>query len=253
MTDQSFIIFSIIAGAAFGKVISWLSRKIPHEMEISWYKDLQESIKENSEMASFDHEKSMPRSSFPEFAFLSFFCSILCGFVALLIPGNIEKISYFSIFLMILVLMSWIDARTYLLPDSIIYPFIWIGMIANINENFTNLQSSVIGAVSGYVCFWLIAKFFALIMKKDGMGNGDFKLLAGIGAWLGWMVLPWVMIFAAFVGLLTAIFRSFLIKTEKGSPIPFGPSLAISGALIGFIQIGYPGGIVAILRIYNLA
>lgn len=123
--------------------------------------------------------------------------------------------------------LTWIDLETGLLPDSITFPGIATGIIFSMVSG--HLQTSVIGAVAGYGIFWLIAKIFLMLMGREGMGYGDFKLLAMLGAFLGWQALPFLIFLASFCG--TIIGSTYLLLTRKHAraQIPFGPYLAASG------------------------
>jgi len=116
------------------------------------------------------------------------------------------------------------------LPDSITLSFLWIGMIANLNGAFTDLASAVIGAMAGYLSLWLVYWGFKLVTGKEGMGFGDFKLLAMLGAWLGWQLLPIVILLSSFSGALIGL-SLIALGRDKDRPIPFGPYLAVAGWL----------------------
>ncbi len=133
------------------------------------------------------------------------------------------------LFTWILIALTFIDYDTQLLPDQLTLPLVWLGLIANVFGAFTDLTSAVFGAVVGYLSLWSIYWGFKLLTGKEGMGYGDFKLLAAIGAWLGWQVLPGAVLVAAGVGLLYALGSSVAGKREASQPIPFGPFLAIAG------------------------
>lgn len=128
-----------------------------------------------------------------------------------------------------LISLTWIDFDTQLLPDSITLPLLWLGLIFNINYGFTDLKSAVIGAIAGYLILWSVFWLFKLIRGKEGMGYGDFKLLAAIGAWFGWQLLPAVILLSSALGAAIGITLILLSQRSKESPIPFGPFLAISG------------------------
>jgi len=128
-----------------------------------------------------------------------------------------------------LLALTFIDYDTQLLPDDITLPLLWLGLLVNTQGTFIDLQSAVLGAAGGYLVLWLVYWAFRLIAKKEGMGYGDFKLLAAIGAWTGWQVLPFVIVVSAGLG---AVIGSFLLwRAKKGSDtrIPFGPYLALGG------------------------
>lgn len=128
-----------------------------------------------------------------------------------------------------LIAMSMIDIDHQLLPDSIVLPLLWVGILASLYGLLPNIsiQSSILGAVFGYLILWTVNTVFKLIRGYDGMGNGDFKLLALFGAWGGYQVLPVVILFSAFAGALIGIINVALFKGQ--SKFPFGPYLAIAG------------------------
>lgn len=128
-----------------------------------------------------------------------------------------------------LISLTMIDFHTQLLPDNITLPLIWLGLIVNTSGLFTDLQSSVIGAISGYLILWLVFHAFKLITGKEGMGYGDFKLLAALGAWMGWQFLPQIIILSSLVGAIIGISMMIFLKHDRNKPIPFGPYLAIAG------------------------
>ncbi len=127
-----------------------------------------------------------------------------------------------------LIALSTIDYRTTLLPDSITLPFLWLGLLANINGTFTDLTSAVVGAMAGYLSLWSVYWGFKLLTGKDGMGFGDFKLLGLLGAWLGWQMLPVIIILSSLAGAIIGL-SLIALGRDKDHPIPFGPYLAIAG------------------------
>ena len=132
-------------------------------------------------------------------------------------------------FTWVLLALTFIDYDTQLLPDQLTLPLVWLGLLVNLQGGFTDTRSAIVGAVAGYLFLWSTYWAFKLITGKEGMGYGDFKLLAAIGAWLGWQVLPAAILIAAGVGLLYALATSVLGQRESSQPIPFGPFLAIAG------------------------
>ena len=128
-----------------------------------------------------------------------------------------------------LIALSVIDLHTKLLPDSITLPFVWLGLMVNSSHLFTDLSSSVWGAVAGYLSLWSIYQLFKLLTGKEGMGYGDFKLLALLGAWLGWQVLPLIIILSSIIGASVGITLVLVKGRDKNVPIPFGPYLALGG------------------------
>ncbi len=128
-----------------------------------------------------------------------------------------------------LVAMTMIDYDTYLLPDTLTLQLMWIGLLAALVPVFTDLQSAVLGAALGYGILWTIYQVFRLITGKEGMGYGDFKLLAAIGALLGWQVLPMVILLSSLVGAVVGLSLIAFSGRDKSKPIPFGPYLAAAG------------------------
>lgn len=127
-----------------------------------------------------------------------------------------------------LIALSLIDLDHQILPDAITLPFLWLGLGANLFALFTNLHSAVIGAIAGYLALWLIFQLFKLVTGKEGMGYGDFKLFALAGAWLGWQLLPLVILLASLVGAVVGIVYLWATGGDRRQPIPFGPFLCAS-------------------------
>jgi len=128
-----------------------------------------------------------------------------------------------------LISLTMIDFDHQLLPDSITLPLVWFGLLVNLGNVFTDIQSAVIGAVAGYLILWSIFHLFRLVTGKEGMGYGDFKLLAAIGALLGWQALPMVILLSSLVGAIVGIAMIVALGRDKNIPIPFGPYLAAAG------------------------
>jgi len=133
-----------------------------------------------------------------------------------------------------LIAIIFIDFKHQLLPDNITIPLIWFGLLLNSNHIFTSPQNAIIGAISGYLSLWIIAKTFKTIRKMDGMGYGDFKLFAIFGAWLGWQLLPLIILVASIAGTIIGIFWIMTKKYFFTRPLPFGPYLATAGWLSFF-------------------
>jgi len=135
------------------------------------------------------------------------------------------------VFAFLLIAMTFIDADTQFLPDSLTYPLMWCGLLVNQFGLIVPLRVAVIGAAAGYLSLWMVNWVFKLIRKTDGMGNGDFKLLAALGAWLGWQMLPLIVLLSALVGSAVGISLIVLAKHDRKNPIPFGPYLAGAGII----------------------
>lgn len=128
-----------------------------------------------------------------------------------------------------LLAMSMIDCDHQLLPDSLVLPLLWLGLIANHFGVFTSLEDALWGAIAGYLSLWSVYWLFKLLTGKEGMGYGDFKLLAMLGAWGGWQVLPLTILLSSLVGAVLGVIMLRLRNQETSTPIPFGPYLAIAG------------------------
>jgi len=128
-----------------------------------------------------------------------------------------------------LLALAMIDADTQLLPDSITQPFLWLGLLLNSANVFTDLPNALAGAVAGYLLLWSVYWAFKLTTGKEGMGYGDFKLLAMLGAWLGWQALPVILLAASLVGAVVGIALIAFAGHQRNQPLPFGPYLAGAG------------------------
>ncbi|HMG60419.1 MAG TPA: A24 family peptidase [Burkholderiales bacterium] len=138
------------------------------------------------------------------------------------------------VFLWCIVAASFIDFDTQLLPDSITLPLLWLGLLVNAGGVFTDLRSAVIGAAAGYLALWSVYWLFKLVTGKEGMGFGDFKLLAAIGAWCGWQVLPLTILLSSFIGAAVGIALMVFARHGRSVPIPFGPYLGAAGIVALF-------------------
>ncbi|MQY50657.1 prepilin peptidase [Rhodocyclus gracilis] len=138
-----------------------------------------------------------------------------------------------------LIALAMIDLDTQLLPDAITLPLLWAGLLFNLNDTFVSLHSAVIGAAAGYLSLWCVYWAFRLATGKEGMGYGDFKLLAALGAWFGWMMLPLIVLLSSAVGAVVGITLILFARHRRETPIPFGPYLAAAGliALFGGTQL----------------
>ena len=146
-----------------------------------------------------------------------------------------------------LLTLAVIDLNTMLLPDQVTLPLLWLGLLVNVGGMFTNLSDAVIGAAIGYLVLWTIYQGFKLLTGKEGMGFGDFKLLAALGAWMGWQALPGIILMSSLVGAIVGISLMLLRKKDGNMAIPFGPYLAAAGVIWFFfgkmISAAYLGGI----------
>jgi leader peptidase (prepilin peptidase)/N-methyltransferase len=134
-------------------------------------------------------------------------------------------------FVAAMIALAFIDIDTQLLPDDITLPLLWAGLLLNLWTTYASLTNAVIGAAAGYLALWSVYWLFKLLTGKEGMGSGDFKLLAAIGAWLGWQALPLTILLSASVGAIVGIGLIALAKHGRQVPIPFGPYLAVAGII----------------------
>ena len=130
-----------------------------------------------------------------------------------------------------LIAMTCIDYDTQLLPDDLTLPLLWAGLLLNLNATFVPLQDAVIGAAAGYLVLWAIYWLFKLATGKEGMGYGDFKLLAALGAWMGWKALPSIILISSVVGAVVGITLIVAAGRSRDKTIPFGPYLAAAGMI----------------------
>lgn len=135
------------------------------------------------------------------------------------------------IFTWVLIALTFIDFDTMLLPDQLTLPLLWLGLLVNLSGTFSTLNDAILGAVFGYLSLWSIYWLFKLLTGKEGMGYGDFKLLAALGAWFGWQALPLIILLSSFAGAIIGIAVIAMSKDKQSRPLPFGPYLAIAGWL----------------------
>ncbi|MFT7053774.1 MAG: leader peptidase (prepilin peptidase)/N-methyltransferase [Psychromonas sp.] len=156
--------------------------------------------------------------------------AILSLAVAYLVPFG-WPLLFALVFTWVLISLTFIDFDTMLLPDSLTLPLLWLGLLINVSGTFTDLTSSVLGATFGYLTLWSIYWLFKIVTGKEGMGYGDFKLLAALGAWFGWQALPLIILLSSFSGAIIGIAIVLASKDKLSRPMPFGPYLAVAGWL----------------------
>jgi leader peptidase (prepilin peptidase)/N-methyltransferase len=133
-----------------------------------------------------------------------------------------------------LIALTFIDLDTHLLPDNLTLPLAWIGLLMNLDGRFVPLDEAVLGAILGYLSLWAVYHLFRLLTGKEGMGFGDFKLLAALGAWMGWKMLLPIVLCASFTGALVGIALILFAGHDRAKPMPFGPWLALGGVIALF-------------------
>jgi leader peptidase (prepilin peptidase)/N-methyltransferase len=131
----------------------------------------------------------------------------------------------------VLIALSFIDIDHQILPDTVVLPCLWLGLLLNTQDVFASLPDAVIGAIAGYLSLWLVFHAFKLATGKEGMGYGDFKLFALFGAWLGWQLLPLIILLASLVGAVLGLILIAATRRDRRQPIPFGPYLCAAGFL----------------------
>ena len=255
-----FISVSVIFGLIVGSFLNVVIHRLPKMMEQEWHQNcLELQGKDVPQQPRFT--LSTPRSSCPHcghqikasenipiisYLLLRGRCSACKSPISIRYPlvelltgaligltswqfGYTTATLFAWAFVFALVTLTFIDFDTQLLPDDITLPLLWLGLLFNLNSGFTDLKSAVIGAMAGYLALWSVYWLFKLIRGKEGMGYGDFKLLAAIGAWFGWQMLPAVILLSSTLGAAIGIALIVLTKRSKEIPIPFGPFLAIGG------------------------
>lgn len=128
-----------------------------------------------------------------------------------------------------LIALTVIDYDHQLLPDNITLPLLWLGLAFNLGGVYVPIASAVIGAMAGYLSLWLVYQLFKLVTGREGMGYGDFKLYAALGAWLGWQQLPLIILLSSFVGAIVGLAGILVMGRDRSIPIPFGPFLCVAG------------------------
>lgn len=258
-----FVVFAALFGLIVGSFLNVVIYRLPKMMELEWRRECAESFPEyniappeevltlsvprsscqkcGAQIRIIDnipvlswlflkgkcHKCSAPISArYPLIELLTAACS---GYVAFHFG-----FSYFTIalifFTFVLIAATFIDLDTMLLPDQLTLPLTWAGIaLALLGISPVTLQDSVIGAIAGYLCLWTVYWGFKLITGKEGMGYGDFKLLAALGAWLGWQSLPMIILFSSVVGVIFGLIQLRLQKKGIEKAFPFGPYLAIAG------------------------
>lgn len=250
-----------ILGLLVGSFLNVVIYRVPEMMRREWRKECLEFLEQSAEPPQEPFSLVLPRSrcshcghqitaleNIPilSYLFLKGKCSscgthisiqyplveLFTGLISLWVAWHFG-ITIQTVFALILswslIAASGIDLGHKLLPDSITLPLLWLGILMAFFDVFTDLESSVIGAMAGYMSLWSVYIIFKITTGKEGMGHGDFKLLAMLGAWMGWKVLFVIILTSSIVGALVGITMILLKKTSRGTQIPFGPYLAAAG------------------------
>jgi len=261
-----FLIEIGILGLLVGSFLNVVIYRLPIMLQREWEQDCSEYLKQTAPIKYKAFNLIIPRSHCPKCSIQISWWQNIPVISYILLQGKcshcqtiihwrypvVELLSclatllvalYFGISIqtLSLLILTWalitavfIDLDHLLLPDNITLPLIWLGLLLNINHTFATPENAIIGAASAYLCLWSIAYIFKLIRKIEGMGYGDFKLLAVFGAWLGWQTLPLILFVAALIGAIVGLILILGKKNQLTKPIPFGPYLAIAGWLAFF-------------------
>ena len=261
-----FIIIASLLGLVIGSFLNVVIHRLPIMMEMDWREQCASLNGIDSVAKTTKYNLITPRSTCPNcqkaipawhnipvisFLLLGGRCkeckasiswrypgveiisAILVGLTAYKFGFSINALAA-SIFVLALLTLTFIDLDTQLLPDNITLPLLWLGLLFNLNGGFADIQSAVIGAVAGYLILWSVYWLFKLVTGKEGMGYGDFKMLAAIGAWFGWDMLPAVILLSSIAGSVIGIGLIIFAKKGRNTAIPFGPYLALGGILALF-------------------
>lgn len=222
----AWLLCAFVVGGIVGKLIAMLSVWFPAKLADDW-------ISESKYVLDSDPIPPVVIGNAQKIGIVILAAVFTAG--ALFTFGADAKGGFAAVFALTLLALSVIDAHTKLLPDDLTIPLLWVGLLASIGHLFISPQDALLGAVAGYLSLWAIYWSFKLLTGREGMGYGDFKLFAALGAWLGWEQLPTVAILASVVGLLWAVV-SRLTQKSNGNRMPFGPQLAISGLAVFTLQ-----------------
>lgn len=260
-----FIGTCVILGLLVGSFLNVVIHRLPKMMELAW----REQCAELSETSCTDQARYnliVPRSACPHceheisawenipvlsylllrgkckacqaaisprYPMIEALSGLLCGFAAAHFGFGMGAVGA-CLLIWALLALTAIDFDTQFLPDDITLPLIWLGLLFNLNNVYSTLPDAVLGAIFGYLALWLVYWLFKLMTGKEGMGYGDFKLLAALGAWLGWQMLPLIIILSSLVGAVVGITLIAVLKHGRNVPIPFGPYLAGGGLIALF-------------------
>lgn len=259
--SSAFLLFIGLLGLTVGSFLNVVIYRLPIMMEREWKTQCHELLETPEEADQPTFNLSIPRSRCPScshqiraienipvlsYLFLKGRCSqcstpisiryplveLATGLLSLTVAWHFGA-SWMCLAGLVLtwalIALSMIDFDHQLLPDSITLPFLWLGLLLSLFGLFTDPRSAIIGATAGYLSLWSLYHLFRLLTGKEGMGYGDFKLLALFGAWFGWQALPQIIVLSSFVGALIGISLVLLCGRDRSIPIPFGPYLAIAG------------------------
>lgn len=250
-----------IFGLLIGSFLNVVILRLPGKMQAEWRRDSRDFLGLEPEVSEQPVTLSKPGSRCPtcgvaiklqhnipliSYLFLKGRCKacatpisiqypmveLLAGLLAgfFVYHYGLSIISLYGIFFSYsLLVLTGIDLHEQLLPDQITLPLLWLGLFVNLSGTFVSLNEAVVGAITGYLSLWLVFWAFKLVTGKEGMGYGDFKLLAALGAWMGWQILPLVILLSTVVGATVGAAAILFAGRQKQVPMAFGPYLAMAG------------------------
>ena len=256
-----FQLFVFLVGLCVGSFLNVVIYRLPKMMEHQWTRDCREHLGEPVETEAVRFDLNYPSSHCPacnhkirpwenipliSWLLLGGRCSschkpisprypiieTLCGLLSFVVAHHFGFTGLTAAALCLtwaLIALSMIDFDVQLLPDTITLPFLWFGLLLSLAPLFSDPQAAILGASLGYLSLWSVYQVFKRLTGKEGMGHGDFKLLAMLGAWLGWQSLPQIILLSALVGAVVGISLILLRGQDRNIPIPFGPYLAAAG------------------------
>lgn len=263
MTIPLFTALVGIIGLLVGSFLNVVIYRLPIMLQRSWRKECIDYLQMEAEQEGEPFNLSLPLSRCPKcqspikpyqnipvisYVFLKGQCANCKNPISLRYPlieaftaitsvlvawhfGYTPQAAFALVLTWCLIALSFIDIDHQLLPDNITLPLLWLGLLLSLFDLYTNTHASVIGAIAGYMVLWLVYQLFKLATGKEGMGYGDFKLLAVFGAWLGWQTLPMIILLSSLVGAVIGITMIIFAERDHNTPIPFGPYLAAAGWL----------------------
>jgi len=258
---SAFVIISVIFGLVVGSFLNVVIFRLPVMLQKEWRQQCEEFlelqateeasrynlIKPDSTCPHCDHKirawENIPVLSYlflrgkcssckkkisPRYPIIELVCGLMTGFTAWHFGFGLTALAA-MVLTWVLITLSMIDYDTKLLPDTITLPVLWLGILLNLYGVFTTLENSVIGAIAGYLSLWSIYQVHHFFTGREGMGFGDFKLLALLGAWFGWQSLLMIVLLSSLVGAIVGISLILIMGRDRLLPIPFGPYLAAAG------------------------
>jgi leader peptidase (prepilin peptidase) / N-methyltransferase len=264
LLDQSpavLIFFTLLLGLMIGSFLNVVIHRLPIMMERSWKQEYQSYFHPEKTVSQDTFNLLKPDSRCPQcqhkiraweniplfsWLWLKGKCSqcktpisaryplveLLTGLISGLLAWHFGfglPLLAALIFSWLLIAMTFIDLDRMLLPDQLTLPLLWLGLLLSTQHIFVSPQEAIIGAAAGYLSLWSVYWGFKLLTGKEGMGYGDFKLLAALGAWVGWQYLPMIILLSSFVGAILGLILLSVQGKDKGQAIPFGPYLAVAG------------------------